>query len=117
MFKKKNKFDKKKKKYTKVPYALSVLTLTEEECEYFSNLYNINIRLIPGGNLEVSSKCDKWLVFVEDHFMTLVHMNNRGNINNYHTQRRYYTYNYMFKSIVQHDQYKFESRSFVPSFA
>lgn len=72
-----------------------------------SKSYNLKTRVIDDTTIEIISKFDIWYAdIIDNKFIMLRHRNNRIARNREHAQNVYFDFNFMFKSISEHDDNK-----------
>lgn len=84
--------------------------LSESEILEMANRYpQLDVRVLVGGDIIVRSKKDSWLIRDEVRFLTLYHkalIFEKGKVREkYHVQDIFYDLEFIFASIVSHDNY------------
>lgn len=90
--------------------GLGVKELSEEEIlELISKYPTLKVRILIGGDISVVSKKDTWMIKNEGDWFTLYHkgivIEKRRIKEQYHIQDIFYDLDYVFKSIVRHDDF------------
>lgn len=85
--------------------------LSEKEILDIANKYpTLNVKVLINNDIVVRSIKDSWLIIDEGRFYTLYHkgivFEGRKAKESYHLQDVFYDLNYIFASIVSHDEYK-----------
>jgi hypothetical protein len=87
----------------------------EEILEIASRFPQLDVRVLIGGDVVIKSKKDTWIVRDEVRFLTLYHkaiVLNKGRVKDkYHVQDIFYDFEFIFASIISHDDYALGIRS------
>jgi hypothetical protein len=87
----------------------------EEILEIASRFPQLDVRVLIGGDVLIKSKKDTWIVRDEVRFLTLYHkatVMRKGRVKDrYHVQDIFYDFEFIFASIISHDDYALGIRS------
>jgi hypothetical protein len=82
---------------------------TEDIMEIAKDFPTLAIKVVVGGDITIKSRKDTWMVIDEGRFFTLYHsgisINNGKYKERYHLQDVFKDLNYIFASVVTHDDY------------